>query len=268
MDPDPALFEVCMSETSTAEEAELRDSLKASVEAVDRFMEMADRMMEGTGKRLDKVELLDYFNKKVIKLNDLHIEDYVIEEEIIQPEPGGDEAMPSGPSGIAEPEIPKGGDGDEMTIDDKPGTPGNMEGEKTIGGMSPESRRASNAVLTSNAYKMRKITESALHDNRRARRRRAAGSTDLIAGLPLGEAAQVAGFETRRDWERLWEGRQVRTTFTDVNKNEKKLRESKASKKRKAAAAGSKQDKRNAAMDIAGIVTPQAPATHGNERDL
>jgi hypothetical protein len=122
----------------------------------------------------------------------------------------------------------------------------------TIGGMAPERK-------TSSAYKLRKISEATLYENRRARRRRAAGSTDLIAALPLGETAQVAGFETARDWKKLWEGRKVRVIFTDVNKNQKKLAESKVRVQRKKAAAGSKQDKRNTTMALAGIVKPQAP---------
>jgi hypothetical protein len=73
MDPDPKLFQVQMAETSTEEEEELRDSLDKSTDAIMKFMDMIDK-----AGRFDKVELLNYFNTKMLKLSDLDMKKYLL----------------------------------------------------------------------------------------------------------------------------------------------------------------------------------------------
>ncbi len=73
MDPDPKLFQVQMAETSTEEEEEMRDSLDKSTDAIMKFMDMIDK----AGK-FDKVELLNYFNTKMLKLSDLDMKKYLL----------------------------------------------------------------------------------------------------------------------------------------------------------------------------------------------
>lgn len=73
MDPDVSLFEVNLSETSTAEEEELKNSLDKGVDIIDRYMDMFDKL----DLNLDKSELFNYLNKKILKLNDLDLKDYI-----------------------------------------------------------------------------------------------------------------------------------------------------------------------------------------------
>lgn len=70
MDPDPSLFEVNMAETSSAEEEELKDALDKGVDVVDK---LSDLIAKHTGDRVDKLELLDYLNQKILKLGDLDL---------------------------------------------------------------------------------------------------------------------------------------------------------------------------------------------------
>lgn len=94
MDPDPRLFDVNMSETSTAEEESLRESLETAVDVVDKMLVMFDT----AGIKLDKVRLINYLNQKMLKLSDLDLDDYVLAEE--EATPVGQEEIP------AEGEIP------------------------------------------------------------------------------------------------------------------------------------------------------------------
>jgi hypothetical protein len=82
MDPDPKLFQVQMSETSTEEEEELRDSLDKSADAIGKFMDLIDK-----AGQFDKVELLNYFNKKILRLSDLDMNKYLL--------PGTEGMMPA-----------------------------------------------------------------------------------------------------------------------------------------------------------------------------
>ncbi len=72
-DPDPVLFDVQMSETSTAEEEELRDSLDKGVDVISRIIDM----MEAIDPNIDKLEVADYLNKKILKLEDFNLRDFI-----------------------------------------------------------------------------------------------------------------------------------------------------------------------------------------------
>lgn len=72
MDPDPNLFQVHMSETSAAEEEQLRKSLETGMRTFAQFMKTLKLV---AGRRIDPAKAWDYFNDKVLKLEDLDIND-------------------------------------------------------------------------------------------------------------------------------------------------------------------------------------------------
>jgi hypothetical protein len=75
MDPDPTLYTVHMGETSTAEEEAIRESLDSGVDTIDKFLDVAENAV-GEGE-LDKQKLFDYLSRKILRLEDFHIEDFV-----------------------------------------------------------------------------------------------------------------------------------------------------------------------------------------------
>jgi hypothetical protein len=70
MSADLSMFDVHMSETSTAEEEELKDALDKGVDVVDKLFDLFDKAV---GTDLDKLTLLDYLNAKVLKLTDIEL---------------------------------------------------------------------------------------------------------------------------------------------------------------------------------------------------
>ena len=64
MDPDPALFEVNMSETSTAEEEVIVRTFETGVEIIDRVIDLVEKV----DPEADKKEIFNYMNKKILKL--------------------------------------------------------------------------------------------------------------------------------------------------------------------------------------------------------
>jgi len=82
MDPDSALFEVNMSETSSAEEEALKDALDTGVDVVQKILDM----LEGV-ENIDKVEVINYLNQKILKLEDFELDNFMkavgIEESLI-----------------------------------------------------------------------------------------------------------------------------------------------------------------------------------------
>jgi hypothetical protein len=74
LNPDPTRFEVNFAEISSAEEEEIKNSLESGVDIVQKAVEMiAGAAPEG---QIDKLGLLDYFNRKILKLGDLDLEEY------------------------------------------------------------------------------------------------------------------------------------------------------------------------------------------------
>jgi len=71
MIPDAKMFEVHMAETSTAEEKELMESLDKGVDVAGKVIEMFDNVA-GLGRE-EKIDLLNYLNTKILKLDDLDI---------------------------------------------------------------------------------------------------------------------------------------------------------------------------------------------------
>ena len=78
MDPDSSLFEVNMSETSTAEEAQLVKSLETGISVVAQVLDTLDGI-EG----LDKIAIINYLNQKMLKLEDFDLNDYMEKKEIV-----------------------------------------------------------------------------------------------------------------------------------------------------------------------------------------
>jgi hypothetical protein len=82
MDPSLDLFTIHMSETSTAEEEALRETLDTSIDVIDRMFDLVDKAVgEGGDKEVDKVELLNFLNQKFVKLGDFDINDFLKKRE-------------------------------------------------------------------------------------------------------------------------------------------------------------------------------------------
>ncbi|MHA1302522.1 MAG: portal protein [Candidatus Heimdallarchaeaceae archaeon] len=95
MDPDPTLFDVQMPEMSTAEEESLKTSLRDGMDIVDQMVDTVNKVIEGSGKRVDTVEIFNYCNEKFLKLEDFDLAEYVIgEEEVPVEEIPEEEAIP------------------------------------------------------------------------------------------------------------------------------------------------------------------------------
>lgn len=76
MDPDPSLFDVCMNETSVAEEAMQREVLEKGSDVVEK---MSDLIIKTVGEeKINRVKLLNYLNKKLLKFDDLNIEEFLL----------------------------------------------------------------------------------------------------------------------------------------------------------------------------------------------
>ena len=81
LDPDPNLFDVCMSETSTAEEQEVKDSLDTSLDVIEKMFSVFEKLDVG----LDKVEMMNYFNRKFLKMNDFDLKKYITGDKVGTP---------------------------------------------------------------------------------------------------------------------------------------------------------------------------------------
>ena len=75
INPDLSLFKIKMSETSTAEEKEIVDSLNTSVGVAQQVFELYDNAL---GVDLDKKELIDILNQKILKLTDVELDKLVL----------------------------------------------------------------------------------------------------------------------------------------------------------------------------------------------
>jgi len=67
MNPDPTRFEINFAEISSAEEEELKNALNSGVDVVDKLMAIFKEHVPN----LDSLDMLNYLNDKVLKLNDL-----------------------------------------------------------------------------------------------------------------------------------------------------------------------------------------------------
>jgi hypothetical protein len=76
LDPNTNLFEVAMPETSTAEEEELKESLDKGADVVTK---MVGLVVDTVGENVDRVELLEYWNEKILKLDDFDVRAFLKE---------------------------------------------------------------------------------------------------------------------------------------------------------------------------------------------
>jgi len=82
-DPDPSLFQVHMSETSSVEEAQIMKVLDSGLKAFDNFVKTMKRVV---GRKLDMLKAWDYWNEKILKMEDFNIIDFLKSPEIIKQE--------------------------------------------------------------------------------------------------------------------------------------------------------------------------------------
>ena len=83
MDPDTDLFQVHMSETSNAEEEQLRKNLETGLRTFTQFRKVVKGVV---GHKLDTAKLWDYYNDKILKLEDFHLDDMLKSPEVLQKE--------------------------------------------------------------------------------------------------------------------------------------------------------------------------------------
>lgn len=83
MDPDPNLFDVHMSETSTAEEESLRKSMESGAKTFGVLMSTLSKI---AGNKLDKMKVWEYYNEKVMRLDDLLLEDFFKDPSVLKAE--------------------------------------------------------------------------------------------------------------------------------------------------------------------------------------
>lgn len=72
LDPDPKLFKVCMSETSTAEEEHVRKALESGTTTIRSIIDIAKEI----DKDADLVGIFDYLNDKILKLQGFNLKDF------------------------------------------------------------------------------------------------------------------------------------------------------------------------------------------------
>jgi len=72
MDPDPSLFEVNMSETSTAEEEVIVRTFETGVDIIDRVIDLVQKVDPSA----DPKEIFNYMNKKILKLEGFDLDSF------------------------------------------------------------------------------------------------------------------------------------------------------------------------------------------------
>lgn len=69
MRPDADLFDIHFSEASSEEETQMKEALDKGVDVIGRYIEMVNTI----DPTIDKAEVFDYLNKKILKFNDFDI---------------------------------------------------------------------------------------------------------------------------------------------------------------------------------------------------
>jgi len=217
MDPDPSLFEIHMSETSTAEEQQVMESLDTSVDVIVKFVEMLDAVTEGTNQQFDKIEVVNYFNQKLLRLGDFDLKSYLKEKEVevLPPEETGGLSSSGGRMPKVEPESHYIPPTEEAGITGEPG-----EEEMVIPPM--ESRAA---VLHEAVKMLEKKKRQAPNSGK------ITSNLDYIAALPLEEVKSK--FKPGAEWTKLYENVKVRVGEKSGSQKSKSNEDSKKSKSSK-----------------------------------
>jgi hypothetical protein len=103
MDPDPRLFEIHMTETSTAEEESLRKSLESGMRT---FVNFVKSLRAVAGRKLDGEKTWDYFNEKILRLKDFKLRDFYKSPEVVRKEMEAQKAALADKATAASPEEP------------------------------------------------------------------------------------------------------------------------------------------------------------------
>jgi len=175
MDPDPRLFDVCMTETSTAEEETIKETLDTGVDVIQKMMDAA----EAADENVDKVKIFNYLNKKILKLDDFDLNDFM-------------KTTPKLEAGMAG--VEPGAEGMEPSIDQMKSDLENAEELKGEAGPPekvPESRR--------------KLVEVKGNDGEYVK----VGNPDLVSYLPItencGGIGRAFNGRWRQDWIDTWQ---------------------------------------------------------------
>jgi hypothetical protein len=99
INPDLTLFKIRMSETSTAEEKEIVDSLSISTDVATKVFQLYD---DAIGVDLDKKQLLEFLNNKILKLTDIEIEKLLLKGNKDAYKPATEEPLPNEPNPFRE----------------------------------------------------------------------------------------------------------------------------------------------------------------------
>lgn len=176
LDPDPNLFTVHMSETSNAEEEQLRKNLETGLRTFGQFRKVLRGVM---GRTLDSRKLWDYYNDKILKLEDFNLDDMMKSREVLMKEEemekqrmAQQQAEQAAKEGSPEAGA-KGGETEPQGATPKPAP----EGGRRPVRLKPES-----------------ITASTVHETTerpwRKLRRRPVENLDLISYVPIIETEQ------------------------------------------------------------------------------
>lgn len=102
INPDLNLFKIKMSETSTAEETEIVNSLNTSVDVAQKVFQLYD---DAVGVDLDKKQLIEYLNDKILKLNDVEIDKLLLKGNKDAFKPATQEPLPNEPNPFKESKV-------------------------------------------------------------------------------------------------------------------------------------------------------------------
>jgi hypothetical protein len=164
-----------MTETSTAEEETIKETLDTGVDVIQKMMDAA----EAADENVDKVRIFNYLNKKILKLDDFDLNDFM-------------KTTPKLEAGMAG--VEPGAEGMEPSIDQMKSDLENAEelkGEAGLPEKVPESRR--------------KLVEVKGNDGEYVK----VGNPDLVSYLPItencGGIGRAFNGRWRQDWIDTWQ---------------------------------------------------------------
>jgi len=229
MDPDPSLFEVNMTQTSSAEEEQLKDTLDTGVDIIDKYMEMFERMSENHPEmEFDHVEFFNYMNQKILKLNDLDINDYIkivkvpaavpeTEEDFSEPIGGAPTGMGTG--GAAGEDFSELDDTENL--ENAEALPDNMAPPKEL----PVERRTG---LVSKKHIIQEYLKKQTEQKEKPVRHPVM-NLDLTAALPIRAKSYIGNILTESKWKELYKDVVIsltENTDTKIKKNNTKTKKS------------------------------------------
>lgn len=195
-DPDPSLFQIHMSETSNAEEEQLRKNLETSLRT---FLQLRKSLRTVLGRKLDNEKLWNYYNDKILKLEDFNLEDVTKSAEVLKKE---DELMAQSARMKA-----------EQSQGSTAGAEGAKGGEQKPEGATPSAQAAPatktvrlrpESIVSSRTQESRERPWKSLY--------RPIENLDLCSYLPIIEKSQERDAKTLKIFEKV----STRDTTKDV----------------------------------------------------